>query len=576
VELLFSRGKTCGDSIGPRVLRVEVACGEDGDSPPAAAETSPCAYTVRLASRAGCPTQCRASEGLSVCGGAERGRCVRAAGGGARCECAAGVSGAFCGEGAPLLPPPPPPLPPRLALPQPLRLLPPPLGEPVAPPLAPLRAAGAPTPPGGSGAVAAAAAVGAAAGALLRRGGRSRALQCALLVALVLLLGLFAAAGAPAAAELAPALAPVLARAPLGAAALNGGPCSHAPGLHFAVYQQEPHHTDLFGFLLDFAALCGHNFTLFVGHPDAPVSVVPVWQRLYGPLRVLHTSAFLEHQGRFDAVFFTTPDSPGNHGPDKKWQLSNQGRCVYISHKSNKGFTKMHQMVRLYSSPLSGYPYVITAFSGGAIVPAAERERVVVYVGSIYDGENARLADISAFAAALAPAGFSLRIYCNTIEGDTTAFFAATPNAEWVRGAPTEELYGAVARAAFFLILPSAGSAYLRDRGTNSIALAFSMATPIITHLAFAGLYDLGRERTGTLAVAVLPELTAALAEMSPRAYGQLVHAAAEHRAQLLLHNVRSLEYALDALPELSSRRGQLPLPRGIALRIPYEWDQRR
>lgn len=311
---------------------------------------------------------------------------------------------------------------------------------------------------------------------------------------------------------------------------------------------------------------------MFVGHPDAAVSAVPVWQRLYGPLEVLHTSALPAQHGRFDAIFFTTPDSPVM---SNEWQLQNQGRCVYISHKSNMGFTKPFQMVRLHSSSLSGYPYVVTSFSGEAIVPAALRERVVVYVGSIYDGENARLAEISALAAALAPAGFALQIYCNTIQGDADAFFKATPTAKWVKGAPTEDLYAAVRRASFFLILPSLGSVYLKDRGTNSVALAFSMATPIITHQTFAGLYDLSREGTGTLIPGLLPDFTAALAELTPHAYELLVHAAAAHRAQLLLHNIKSLEYALDALPELSSGGGLLPLPAGIARRIPYRHDER-
>jgi len=108
------------------------------------------------------------------------------------------------------------------------------------------------------------------------------------------------------------------------------------------------------------------------------------------------------------------------------------------------------------------------------------------------------------------------------------------------------------------------------------VALAFSMATPIITHRMFAELYDLSRERTGTLAPAVPADLTAALAELSPHAHELLVRAAAEHRVRLLAHNVRSLEFTLDALPRLTSRQGLLPLPAGIRHRIPYEHDERR
>lgn len=583
--LLFSSGKSCGGTLGPRKLRLELLCDADGDATPLAAEESPCFYTVRLQTRAGCPSQCRAPGGLTVCGGAERGRCVRATGGGgARCECAPGAFGALCGEGTPAQQqqPPPSPLPAPLAIPLSSRALrPPPPSPPTLPSPSPPHAAGVPSFSSdgapGVGAVAAAAAAGVAVGALLRRSGRSRALLCVLFATLALLLGLLAWVGAPVATGLAPGAlvyAPVVARAsPSSAtAALGGGLCSHAPGLRFALIQQEPHHTDLFGFFLDFVALCGHNMTLFVGHPAAEVSAVPVWQRLYGPLEVLHTSVFPAHERRFDAVFFTTPDSGV---VDRRWQLENQGRCVYLSHKSNKGFTKMHQMVRLYSSPLAGYPYVISSFSKEVVVPAAARERVVVYVGSIYDGDNARLSEISAVAAALAPAGFSLHIYCNTIQGDTTAFFTATPNAKWLRGAKTEELYAAVKRASFFLILPHATSAYMRDRGTNSVALAFSMATPIITQPLFAELYDLSRGGTGTLAPAVPADLTATLAELSPSAHELLVRAAAEHRVQLLAHNVRSLEFTLDALPGLTSRHGLLPLPRGIRHRIPYGHDER-
>jgi hypothetical protein len=234
---------------------VEVTCSEGGgDSAPEAVEEAPCAYVFRLASRLGCPTQCRAPGGLTVCGGAERGRCVRAPGdgGGARCECVPGATGALCGEGDPAPPSPLPPLPPPLAPPPALRSP----AHAAPPPALPRADGGAPAEGApGAAALAAAAAAGAAATALLRRCGRSRALLCALIAALALLLGAFALAAAPAT----PLLAPVLARAPppRGAkAALGGGLCSHAPGLRFAVFQSEPHHTDLFGFLLDFASVC--------------------------------------------------------------------------------------------------------------------------------------------------------------------------------------------------------------------------------------------------------------------------------------------------------------------------------
>ena len=349
--------------------------------------------------------------------------------------------------------------------------------------------------------------------------------------------------------------------------------CERAPGLQLAVFQGERHHTDLFGFLLDFAATCGHNLTLFVGHASDPVSAVPIWQRLYGPLELHHTSDFPAHHARFHAILFTTPDT-GNPEVHRAWQLANQGRCIYLSHKSNQGFTKNWQVVRLYSSPLSGYPHVITAFGGESPLLAGARERVAVYVGSIY-GENAQLDDIAVHARALAVAGFLLHIYCNTIEGNTAAFFAAAPNVKWFKSAPTTELYAAVARAAFFLILPAEDSVYLTDRGTNSLALAFSFGTPILTNVHFAGLYDLSRAGTGTLAPALMADVAAELAELTPLGYEGLVTAAVAHREVLLRHNVRAFEYALDALPALSSKQGLLPLPAGIKWRLPYDGRRR-
>ena len=197
-----------------------------------------------------------------------------------------------------------------------------------------------------------------------------------------------------------------------------------------------------------------------------------------------------------------------------------------------------------------------------------------MYVGSIY-GENAQLDDIAVHARALAAAGYALHIYCNTIEGDTAAFFAAAPSVKWFKGAPTADLYAAVARAAFFLILPVEGSVYLTDRGTNSLALAYSLGTPILTNVHFAGLYDLSRAGTGTVAPALLADLAAELIELTPLGYEGLLAAAVAHRAALLRHNVRALEYALDALPALSSKQGLLPLPAGIKWRLPYDGRRR-
>lgn len=575
-------GAPCGVEGTPRAGEIVLECGDADADVATASEPAPCHYRAVLHTRAACPSECPRSADGRVCSGRRSGICVAHDDAGVevapRCACEAGFRGSSCEVG-----PPPAPLPmpaPALAAPSPVprpsRL------TPLAADATGLAASGG---FGGVTTVVLVALVCAAACFCSLRPARARAARSLLLsFSVIALIVVVALGGAPSLPVLPSAPATQLERLPTvaaaaavkghGAAAAAAG-CTLAPGARLAIYQFYPYHTEVAGFIIDFARLCGHNVTLFLG-PEAfsgtlATSSLPVYAALYGPLATRPAAAFIEEFSAYDAGFMTTPQD----SLDRGFQMRETNRLIYTVHLTVPGFVRRWQTLRLYTTALAGFPVVHFVYAVDTPpVAAATRKKTVVYVGSIGGSNNAALTEIADAAVALERAGLTLTIFTRggALVADAAAlarFHAAAPNLRVIYDATTAEIFAAARTATFFLVFPKDDSVYLSDRSTGSLSLAFSVGTPLLTKTRFAAIYDLSPEGSGTLHATDAAALGAAAADIAPSAYAQLVDAVSAFRVRLRRHNVRSIEFVLNGVPALNeeAENGFMRLAPALGLR---------
>ena len=365
------------------------------------------------------------------------------------------------------------------------------------------------------------------------------------------------ALGAPAAS--------VAAWLPSAVAASSAQDCTLPPS-NFAVFQGAPFHTDQMGFLIEYFRLCHHNFSIFAGAEHAS-SALPVFARYYGRLNIRPAEDFLSAHADFAAAFLITPDERAL--PDALRQAE-AARFVYLTHLALNGFVKRWMVLRLYTTPLAGVPATLPVFAAPAPVPADDRRKDVVFVGTIFDGQNVNVRDLVSLASHLAGASFSFVLFTSQFTGGDADHAALRDAGVVVRlKASTEEVHEAVRSAAFVLLFPSASSWYLTDRISGAHPMAVSLATPILTTTRFADIYGLSAA-TGAVAAGDAPSMAAAVAALAPRAYADLVAAAVAYRARHVRHNVRAIEDVLEYVPSLNrgAAGARMPLSERVSGRI--------
>ena len=217
------------------------------------------------------------------------------------------------------------------------------------------------------------------------------------------------ALGAPAAS--------VAAWLPSAVAASSAQDCTLPPS-NFAVFQGAPFHTDQMGFLIEYFRLCHDNFSIFAGAEHAS-SALPVFARYYGRLNIRPAEDFLSAHADFAAAFLITPDERAL--PDALRQAE-AARFVYLTHLALNGFVKRWMVLRLYTTPLAGVPATLPVFAAPAPVPADDRRKDVVFVGTIFDGQNVNVRDLVSLASHLAGASFSF--VSNPLSPQTLATYA--------------------------------------------------------------------------------------------------------------------------------------------------------
>jgi hypothetical protein len=409
-------------------------------------------------------------------------------------------------------------------------------------------------------------------------------------------------------------------------------PLCTGPPLRLAIYQGKWWHTEVFGFIIDFARRCGHSIVIYHSGTH-PTSALPMYRTLFAPLEVRETGQFEKEQTDYDAVFLTTPDDD----LDENLRQREAMRYIYCAHMTHPKFLHRWHALRLYMTPLAGWPYVLQVYEAGvpqgsgtaagaagtaagaagtaagavsakavgagaaavsagpsssssstaAVVsadpiPASARAREVVMIGTVFDGENYDVKAIYEYATKIGAAKEDpLRFVAFTRHWKSGT--AKPDNVDMIEGASTEAVFERVRRAAFVLIFPSDSSWYHSDRVTGAIPLAFSAGTPIVTTELLASLYGFGPS-TGVLSGAGASGLADATVGATGAQYAALVAAAVAYRTRLVENNVAVIDQVLSAVPAVAQMRldagapvrggggrGMLPLAEGFGSRVKPE-----
>jgi hypothetical protein len=319
-------------------------------------------------------------------------------------------------------------------------------------------------------------------------------------------------------------------------------PCT-LPPKRLAIYQGRWWHTEVFGFLLDFARRCGHSITVYHSENHA-TSALPLWRALFAPLSVRPTAAFRGEHGAYDAIFLTTPDDD----LDEYFRKEHAARTIYAAHMTHPKFLHRWHVLRMHMTPLAGYPFVLQAHAAQEAVPAAARERAIVMVGTVFDGKNYEVAAIYRFAEAVGAAGWKFVAFSRHWDSGVPK----PANVEMVEGAGTEDMYDRVRAASYVLIFPSDNSWYVTDRITGALPLAVGAGTPIITTARFADIYGLS-PATGAVVGTGAEGLAAAVLAVKPPAYAALVTSMSAYRARVGVNNVGVIEMLLRGIPGLAA-----------------------
>ena len=578
VTVTFSGGGACG--AAERTILIDIICADVARASKAQVIESTarsCAYRATVESRAGCPLACgRDPKTGAVCGGKRRGACTAATtGGAAACVCADGYEGLLCEPTAKTV-----------------------AAEAASAAAATSGAGKSPAPDSSTSisSILTGSALAAALGAVLlvavlvasrvirhsspaqptasgpgigARGASLFLVLGALLYALAAdsQFGLFRGA------TISPSrlsLVPVASAAGVGFVAPPPGSCSVRPQ-RLAIFNAAPYHTDVFGFLLDYCRDCNHTCAIY--HGPSAFSALPAYSRYYAPLDLRDASRFEGEQRDFAAVFMITPN---HNGPlSVSTQQAEVHRFIYLTHLTVPGFVMRWMLLRIYTTPLAGVPFALPFFAGRALIPAAERERSVVFVGSIHSGENVLLSDVGAVSGRLVELGFAVTLFASNIrasDADNAAFRINGGAKAVIReGVNTDELHEAVGRASFLLLFPSEYSWYLMDRVTGAHLMAVGLGTPILTTSRFASIYGLDPETSGTVSGDGPAEMAEAVAQFdTPVKRARLVAAAAAYRTQQVRHNREAIESVLQYVPGIggSGTSATLPLSEQFKQRI--------
>jgi len=185
--------------------------------------------------------------------------------------------------------------------------------------------------------------------------------------------------------------------------------CTIPPGRKLAIAQKRWYHTEVFGFIFEYALACSHSVIVY--HTQGHVtSALDLYLALFPFLEVeVRNIEFVEKENEeYDAIFFTTPDDDIN--ADFRYGI--QHRSIYFAHLTHPKFIQRWHTLRLHMSPLAGYPFIIPAYRGDVpIVPAEGRAHEIIMVGTVHDGSNYNIKSVLEFFKQAFDKGWKAKIF---------------------------------------------------------------------------------------------------------------------------------------------------------------------
>lgn len=318
--------------------------------------------------------------------------------------------------------------------------------------------------------------------------------------------------------------------------------CNIASGRKLAVAQLQHHHTEQIAFVLDYARVCSHVVTVYVSTSNSNSAMslnVALFKDLNIDVRQVHLIA-TEHQ-LYDAIFFITPDDPF----DGNFRENIAHKSIYATHISHRDGIKRWQTLRLFLTPLAGYPFVIPAFFAPH-VPAKERSHCIVMLGTIHAG-NQNVKVIFDFLQAASSLGYHSKIFTRRFDSNVPV----PTSVQIIIDAKAEIVFEAVQHSRFVLIFPLNTSLHVTDRLTGVLPLAISTSTPIITTSQFAEIY--GLDHVHGVLNGDTKEIFDVLQRSTEEDYRAMIDSMFSYRNAVLMNNYAAIEIALVGIADVAA-----------------------
>jgi len=274
----------------------------------------------------------------------------------------------------------------------------------------------------------------------------------------------------------------------------NGYRCTVPPGRRLAIAQFKWWHSEVFGTILEYAKACDHGVVIYYNPMLHQTQAARMYEKLFSSsdIEIREPTRLFKDHAQYDALIFPTPDDEIDEG----FRFENQHRAIYMAHLTHPKFLHRWHTLRLYMTPLAGYPYAIPVWAGSRTpVPPAKRTRTIAMVGTVHDGHNYDISHIADFFRRVLADGWEAIVFTRHWGTEVKR----PDGLQILTDVGTEDMYERLRHVAFVLVFPSDNSWYNTDRITGALPLALSCVTPVITTTMFATLYGHTAEGNGVV-----------------------------------------------------------------------------
>ena len=142
----------------------------------------------------------------------------------------------------------------------------------------------------------------------------------------------------------------------------NGYRCTVPPGRRLAIAQFKWWHSEVFGTILEYAKACDHGVVIYYNPMLHQTQAARMYEKLFSSsdIEIREPSRLFKDHAQYDALIFPTPDDEIDEG----FRFENQHRAIYMAHLTHPKFLHRWHTLRLYMTPLAGYPYAIPVWAG--------------------------------------------------------------------------------------------------------------------------------------------------------------------------------------------------------------------